>query len=95
MNPADKKYDNLDDIMLNTWDISHKAEFADWPSERVTYIRTGLHWELASFVVPFINYAVSYSMVAMPSSVVKLILAQFSQILLQDVPNHIFAAHLM
>jgi hypothetical protein len=65
MNPVDEKYDNLDDIILNTWDISvilacagsrfracltHlqcKAEFADWPSERVTYIRTGLHWELA------------------------------------------------
>ncbi|KAG2746168.1 hypothetical protein P692DRAFT_201807379 [Suillus brevipes Sb2] len=63
MDPADEKYDNLDDIMLNTWDISREAEFAAWPSERVTYIRTGLHWELA--------------------------------ILLQDVPNHIFAAHLM
>lgn len=48
-----------------------------------------------SFVVPFINYAVSHSMVATPSSVVKIILAQFSQNLLQDVPNHIFAAHLM
>jgi hypothetical protein len=128
MDPADEKYDNLDDIMLNTWDISvilacagsrfraclthlqREAEFAPWPSERVTYIRTGLHWELAvcwhttngtlsnqsqSFVEPFINYAVSHSMVATPSSVVKLILAQFSQILLQDVPNHIFAAHLM
>ncbi|KAG2343817.1 hypothetical protein BDR05DRAFT_999727 [Suillus weaverae] len=113
MNLADEQYDNIEDIKLNTWDISvilacggsrfracltqlqREAEVAPWPSDRVTHIRTGLHWELASFVVPFINYAVSHSMVATPSSVVKMILAQFSQNSLQDVPNHIFSAHLM
>ncbi|KAG1845834.1 hypothetical protein F4604DRAFT_1688600 [Suillus subluteus] len=72
-----------------------EAEVTPWPSERVKYIRTGLQWELASFVVPFINYAISRSMVPTPSSIVKIILDQFSQNLLQPMPNHIFAARLM
>jgi hypothetical protein len=90
--------------------FQREAEVTPWPSERVKYIRTGLQWELAvslyptnitvvnqwqSFVVPFINYAISRSMVPTPSSVVKTILGQFSQNLLQPVPNHTFAADLM
>ncbi|KAG2063522.1 hypothetical protein BDR04DRAFT_1123202 [Suillus decipiens] len=75
--------------------LQREAEVTPWSSERVKYIRTGLQWELACFVVPFINYAISRSIVPTPSSVVKSILAHFSQNLLQSVPNHIFVAHLM
>ncbi|KAG2045476.1 hypothetical protein BDR06DRAFT_1015616 [Suillus hirtellus] len=109
----DDEGQNIDNVVLNTWDISvilacagsrfracltylqREAEVVPWPLERVQYIRSGIHWELSSFVVPFINYAISRSMVPTPSSVVKTILRQFSQNLLQSVPNHIFAAHLM
>jgi len=113
MDLADDEGDNLDDIALNTWDISvilacagsrlraclthlqREAKVTPWPSERVQYIRTGIQWEVASFVVPFVNYAISRNMVPTPSAMVKTILGQFSQNLLQPVPNHVFAADLM
>ncbi|KAG2108128.1 hypothetical protein BD769DRAFT_1675390 [Suillus cothurnatus] len=65
-----------------------------WPSERVGLIRAGLHWEIESFVLPFVNYAVSHSMVPTPAPVVQAILGLFSQNLLCHVPDHKFTARL-
>ncbi|KAG2134722.1 hypothetical protein BD769DRAFT_1385784 [Suillus cothurnatus] len=74
--------------------LQHEDSVVPWPSERVTRIRAGLHWEVESFVLPSINYAVSRSMVPTPAPVVKAILGLFSQNRLCPVPDHQFTARL-
>lgn len=74
--------------------LQHEDEVAQWSGERVTRIRAGLHWEIESFVLPFINYAVSHSMVPTPAPVLKAILGLYSQNFLNPVPDHLFAGRL-
>ncbi|KAG2063527.1 hypothetical protein BDR04DRAFT_1163591 [Suillus decipiens] len=107
---VDDAGEHFNEIVLSNWDISvilafagsrlracltHlQREDAPWPSERITRIREGLHWEIESFILPSINYAVSHSIVPTPAPLVKAILGLFSQNLLCPVSDHLFAARL-
>ncbi|KAG1740135.1 uncharacterized protein EDB91DRAFT_1082112 [Suillus paluster] len=82
------------DIAATLAMAASQAAEMDLPCARITHFKTGLQWEISTFVTPVLQYSAAHNIISvMPIPVAHLLLL-IPQQSWTEVPDHVFAAHL-